>query len=357
MTDGVSILVPASPERFDGVRDFARQLADALAPARRVELVTTSADAAPPGGARVIPRWAGFDVPRGTRAIIVNYLPPAWLRRDTIGLMRSLRRFRGAGGTVIVVVHEYQIDRDGSLRRGAARAAFRSLARAFARRATVLVATHQLVVRRLAVDGLDRLARVAIIPIGSAMPLGSAPPHGDGSVSDRVVVFGQPAFMDVAAVTSVINALEAAGRSRLHWICRNAEELRRWLAAAGIDETSVVIRGGLDARDVSNELHASVVAFAPIADGVSTRRSTIAAFLQHGLPVVGITGPATDDVLEHSGAFALTPRDDARGLTAHLMRLLSSPGDRAEMSAAGRAFFDDQLAWPRIARKYLELMA
>ena len=356
MTDGVSILVPASPEQFDGVRDFARQLADALAPSRRVELVTTSGDAAPPRGARVIARWAGFAAPPGTRAIIVNYLPPAWLRRDTIGLMRSLRRFRSSGGTVIVVLHEYQIDRDGSLRRGAARAAFRSLARAFARRANVLVATHQLVVRRLAVDGLDGLARVAVIPIGSAIPLELAP-RGDDSVPDRVVVFGQPAFMDVAAVMSVIDALDAAGLSRLHWICRDAEELRRWLAATGIDETSVVIRGGLDARDVSSELLASAVALAPIADGVSTRRSTIAAFLQHGLPVVGITGPATDDVLEHSGAFVLTARDDARALAAHVMRLLSSPGERAAMSAAGRAFFDDQLAWSRIARKYLELMA
>ncbi|MDQ3168782.1 MAG: hypothetical protein M3Q55_01445 [Acidobacteriota bacterium] len=360
MTGTVALLVPASPERFDGVRDFARDLRDALAPALRVEVVTTRADAAPLDGARVIAGWRRFDVSPGTRAIIVNYLPTAWLRSETIGLMRTLRRFRKQGGTVIVVVHEYQIDSDGSLRRAAARAAFRALARAFARRADAVVVTHGLAVRRLHADGVDRLTRVVLLPAGSTIPMAEpalvAAAHG-GSPQSGVVMFGQPAFMDAAAVRAVARALAEAGAPPLRWICRNAEELRRWMATAGIADTDVVIRARLDVHDASRELLGSALAFAPITDGVSTRRTTVITFLHYGLPIVGVKGPATDDLLEQSGAFALTSQSDADGMATHVLRLLADAGSRERMSAAGRRLFDEQLAWPRIGRKYLELIA
>lgn len=354
----VALLVPASPEVFDGVRDFSRDLRDALAPAAPVDVVTTSDDAAPLDGARVIDGWGRFDVPPGTRAIIVNYLPTAWLRRETIGLMRTLRRFRKEGGRVIVVVHEYQIDSDGSLRRAAARATFRALARAFARRADAIVVTHGLAVRRLHADGVDRLSRVVLVPAGSTIPRAGAPADDiDPAHGRRVVMFGQPAFMDAAAVRAVTRALAGAGAPPLRWICRSAEELRRWMAAAGIAADDVVIRAGLDVRDASRELLGSALAFAPIADGVSTRRTTVITFLHHGLPIVGIKGPATDDLLEQSGAFALTSRSDADGMAARVLSLLADDGLREGMSAAGSTLFEEQLAWPHIGRQYLELIA
>lgn len=357
MTLPVSILVPASPERFDGVRDFARHLAAALHPAGRAMLVTTRDDAAPPIGARVLDDWRALDATPPC-AIIVNYLPTSWLRRDTRRLLKTLARVRAGGGRVIVVIHEYEIDSDGSLRRHAARMAFRLLARAFARRADVLVVTHGLAVRRLRRDGLDRIAPVVVIPIGSGIPSeggGEASAHA-GMASNRVMLFGQPAFMDAAAVGALADALAAAGLPPMRWICRDADELRRWLATAGIASGRVVILAGLDAAAVSAELAAGALAFAPIADGVSTRRSTIAAFLEHGLPVVGIKGVATDDLLAASGAFSLTSRDDARGMAARVLEVLAAAPSRAEMSTEARRMFAGHFAWPRISARYLELI-
>src|SRR5688500_11687766 len=109
-------------------------------------------------------------------------------------------------------------------------------------------------------------------------------------------------------------------------------------------------------REASRELAASVLAFAPIADGVSTRRSTIITFLEYGLPIVGVKGPATDDLLEQSGAFVLTSQTDAEGMKTHVMRLLGDSATRKRMGAAGRQLFEEQLSWAHIGRKYLELI-
>lgn len=359
MIAAARILVPASPERFDGVRDFACQLGGALQSTIRAELVTVCDDAAPPRGAHVLESWRDLDADAAdTTAIVVNYMPTAWLRRDTPALLRMLARFRADGGKVIVVIHEYEIDSDGSLRRHVARLAFRRLARAFARRADALVATHGLAVRRLRRDGLDRIARVAVIPIGSSIAgrAGETLLGAGSAATDRVVLFGQPAFMDAAAVRALAGALAGAGRPPMRWMCRDAAELRQWLAASGVPEDRVAILAGLDAGRVSDELASAALAFAPIADGVSTRRSTIAAFLQHGLPIVGIRDVATDDLLATNTAFALTSRDDARGMAERAIEVLSSAPSRADMSTAARRLFDDHVAWPRLAAQYLELI-
>lgn len=350
----ITLLVPPSSERFDGVRDFARQLAEALRPGPAT-LVTTRGDAAPPEGARILGDWRALDVmPPGS--IIVNYLPTAWLGLETPALLGLLRRFRSRGGRVIVVIHEYQIDSDGSLRRHAARMAFRQLAAAFARRADALVATHGLVVRRLQADGLDRLVRVVTIPIGSGIAMDDVVPQAEGARGSAVVLFGQPAFMDAPAVKAVADAVSAGGGAPLRWMCRDARELEVWLDRAGVARDRVTVLAGLAAPDVSRELAAAALAFAPIADGVSTRRSSVAAFVQHGLPVAGIGAEATDAVLEESGAFALVRRGDSDGMVARVRGLLAAPADRRAMSAAARRLFLDHLAWPRIAGQYRELM-
>lgn len=347
------MLIPASPERFDGIRDFARKLAEALAADQRVECLTVAGDAGETGALRVLDDWRALRAERDRPDVVyVNYLPTSWLRRDTPHLLSTLRRVRRAGTRVIVVIHEYQVDSNGSPRRALVRAVFRKLARAFARRADALVVTHPLIERRLTHDRTNRLAPIACIPVGSNIP---RVPRRAGDPAADVVMFGQPSSMDAAMVASLAAAIVQAGRSPIRWLCRDASELRRWLTAAGIPLEHIVTLAGLDATEASAELGRASVAFAPIADGVSTRRGTISAFLQHALPIVGITGPATDALLADSGAFALVPRRDVADATAAVFALLDDPARRARLSAAAARLFDARLSWSHIGRQYLEL--
>jgi glycosyltransferase involved in cell wall biosynthesis len=351
------MLVPASRERFDGIRDFARHLASALSPAQQVLTITTRDDAEPAKGARVLEAWSDLRA-AGARpdVVYVNYIPTAWLQIGTLRVLRTLASLAARGTRVVIIVHEYQLDSTGSARRTAARVLFRTLARAFAKRAHALVATHGFVAGLLRDDGLDRYARIVVIPAGSNIdPPDRDRPRRFEPEGGAVVMFGQPAGMDAELVAAVAAALAPSGASPLQWICRDGAETQRWLTTAGVPEGRVAIRAGLGAAEVAAAMSAAALSFAPMLDGVSTRRTTVVTFVQHGLPVAGTLGRATDDVLIASGAFEVLPRGSAAAMAALVIALLGDAQERERMSAAARRLFDAHLAWPRIASRYLEL--
>lgn len=352
---GAWMIVPASPERFDGVRDFASHLAVALAPAGGVASFTTAGDAAPAPGTTVLAGWRALHAERAVpRVAYVNYVPQAWLRGDLPALLSRLRQARATGARVVFIVHEYQVDPVPSLKRTAARMLFRRMARAFAARADALVTTHGFVADLARADGLDRLCEIATIPAGSNLP--EPEPSMADTSADRIVMFGQPSGMRPSMVDAAARLGERRG-ARLVWICRRGGEAKAWMEAHGLPQEAIDVAAGLDAAAVSRELAGASIGFAPILDGVSTRRTTVAALLQHGLPVAGSDGRATDPLLRDSGAFALVPASDAAAsdAAAAIDALLSDSVRRARMAGRARALFDAHLSWPRIADRYLRL--
>lgn len=352
---GAWMIVPASPERFDGVRDFASHLAAALAPAGPVATFTTAGDAAPAPGTTVLPGWRALDAHRAApRVAYVHYVPQAWLRRDLPALLSRLRQARSAGARVVFIVHEYQVDPGPSPRRAAARVVFRRMARAFAARADALVTTHGFVADLARADGLDRLCEIATIPAGSNIP--EPEPSIADTSANRIVMFGQPSGMRPSMVGAAAR-LAARRGARLVWICRRGGEANAWMGEHGLPQAAIDVAAGLDAAAVSRQLAGASMGFAPILDGVSTRRTTVAALLQHGLPVAGSDGRTTDPLLRDSGAFALVPASDAAAgeAAATIDALLSDSAHRARMAVRARALFDAHLSWPRIADQYLRL--
>lgn len=346
------LIVPASRERLDGIRDYAFRLGSAIEAERPAVFLTTRDDAAPPADGRLLDSWRDVvNVSPRPGCIIVNYQPQAWMRRDALALFTTLGGLRGAGVRVLVVFHEYQLDPAPAVRRRAARVLFRGIARAVARRADALVATHGFVAARLREDGLDRAAPVHIIPVGSNVDaIAERRPLAGSSV-----MFGQPAGMNGPVVREAVAQLRAAGHPPLRWICRNSEEAARWLANEGLRPDDITIRAALDTRAVAAELASASVAFAPIVDGVSTRRTTVVAFLQHGLPIAGTTGRATDPLFGDSGAFLLSPVDDPAAGARSLVAVLGDRARQDAMSREARTLFEQHLTWPRIARHFLEL--
>jgi glycosyltransferase involved in cell wall biosynthesis len=91
--------------------------------------------------------------------------------------------------------------------------------------------------------------------------------------------------------------------------------------------------GRIDAGVVSSALRACDVLMQPYPDGITTRRTSVMAGLQHGLPIVTTSGALTEPIWMASRAVALVPVDDAEAFAASVAALI---GDRTEARALGR---------------------
>ena len=338
MTREILVLSARPAGVFDGVGDFASALAESL----------TRAGAAATAIARdELGTWAALP-PAAGRAVIVNYVPQSFLSIDFAPLLRWLTRARASGSPVVIVVHEFLPPRD-TLKRRAAAVPLGWMLHALLARATAAVVTHDVARRELAALGFRPEA--VVIPVGSAIAVTPGGRHDTASL----VMFGQPASFDPALVRALADGGASLG-ARVVWLTRSAVEAAGWCARHGIDRAAIDVREACDAAQVSGLMGQARGALAPIVDGVSTRRTSVAAALAHGLPVAGTDGACTVDAFRHSPALLLSRPGDGAAFVAHARRLARIAPESAMMSAAAGEAHDAIFAWPRLATRYLELL-
>jgi glycosyltransferase involved in cell wall biosynthesis len=102
-------------------------------------------------------------------------------------------------------------------------------------------------------------------------------------------------------------------------------------------------------------LSAADLFLAPYVDGVTTRRTTLIAALQHGVPVLGTDVGRSDEVLVRSPAIARAPLDADR-FAAVAAELAADRGRLESMGIAARALYLEEFAWDVIAARYLTLL-
>lgn len=116
----------------------------------------------------------------------------------------------------------------------------------------------------------------------------------------------------------------------------------------------VHIPGFLPEEDVAILLSGTDLFLAPFMDGVSTRRTTVMAALQHEVAVVGTDGHLTDDVLRLAGhGLRLAHVDDRDGFVAAVCALAAGDRERRELALAGRAFYEERFDWPVLIERLL----
>jgi hypothetical protein len=123
----------------------------------------------------------------------------------------------------------------------------------------------------------------------------------------------------------------------------------------GSAETVTIRPGWLPAHEVAAHLAAADIFLAPFADGVSDRRTTVAAAAQHGIAVVTTTsassGPSSDWA---DTGFLLVPADDQRAFADAAVGLARNRQQRDQCGLRARAYFVARRDWPVIARRMLD---
>ena len=194
------------------------------------------------------------------------------------------------------------------------------------------------------------------LPVGSNLPDMSSRPieRAELGVPDETLLValfgtGHPSRLLGYAVEA-IRAVAATGRKVVALnLGAGAPPL------AGLDESIRVLAPGLlEPSEVARRLAAADLFLAPWEDGASTRRGTLMAALQHGLPVVTTDGPLTGSMLRDSGAIALAPVDRPELFVRIATSLAGDPAARHALGKAGRELYDSAFDWPVIASRLLD---
>jgi glycosyltransferase involved in cell wall biosynthesis len=122
-----------------------------------------------------------------------------------------------------------------------------------------------------------------------------------------------------------------------------------------IDSVRIHQPGRLPAGELASWLSAADLFLAPFVDGVSTRRTSVMAALQHELPVVGTAGRLTDTVLAGAtDALVLVPVDRPDLFADAVVDLARRREDAGRLGRAGRALYESRFDWPVVAARLLD---
>ena len=127
-----------------------------------------------------------------------------------------------------------------------------------------------------------------------------------------------------------------------------AEEARDALNTLTTDP-QVSWTGRLEPNEVSLALQTLDVFLAPLVDGLSTRRASVLAALEHGVPTVSTTGHLFDPLFAN-GPLLITNYEPG-AFSAGAMRLCEeAAGDRQQRSHLTRNFYQSHFSWDSIAK-------
>jgi glycosyltransferase involved in cell wall biosynthesis len=98
--------------------------------------------------------------------------------------------------------------------------------------------------------------------------------------------------------------------------------------------------GVLTPADLSRSIAACDVMIQYYPDGVTTRRTSCMATLEHGRPVVTTSGPLTEPLWKQSRAVAIAPANDIPAVAGLVQRLVDDGNERRRLGTAARELYD-----------------
>lgn len=366
----VHLIAPALPPKLDGIGDHSARLAVALtaAGADVTVLGPQSVPTDPIDGVRTVAAfdplvrqsvWDLATIVKRERPdwVVLQYNPFCYGRWGlNLSLPRAFAAMRSGGTRLALFAHEQFVpvlDVKHAIMTSWQRWQFRQLGQA----ADVVFSSIQM----WAQENRRRFPGkpVVHVPVGSNVPrvdISRADARRRLGIEDGAGVLGIFGTAHNSRLTEPVrNALaaaEAAGRRPLMlYMGPDGDAMR-----AAFTGHRVIAEGPLAADEVSRRLAAVDVYLAGFVDGVSTRRGSWLAALQHGLACVGTVGINTDAVFRTAaaeGACVLVDAADAHGFDGPVLSLLSDPARRETLGAAAAALSNKEIAWDVLAAKVL----
>jgi glycosyltransferase involved in cell wall biosynthesis len=113
------------------------------------------------------------------------------------------------------------------------------------------------------------------------------------------------------------------------------------------------------AIEISKHLHAIDVFLVPTNEGLSTRKTSFMAGIQHGLPTVSIEGISTDEILraENRRGLMLVESNNSDAFALAVLELAENSSFRTSIADAGRALYSREFTWEKIAQKLLDTLS
>jgi len=202
----------------------------------------------------------------------------------------------------------------------------------------------------------------------SHLPVGSNIPHEGWSQTEARQAIGIDPDAFVVGVFGTMRASRLPGHIRaavsaLHerdphirvlYVGPDGEALQ-----AALPGISLVDAGRLPASEVSVHLSGMDIHLAPFVDGMSTRRGSAMAGLQHGVTTLSTDGPLTDTILRDldETAFLLTPVESQSAYAQAALDLYPAEARRSEIGQSGQRVFDDLFSWEAIAGRLMATLA
>lgn len=272
-----------------------------------------------------------------------------------IGELGRARR-RGALRRLVLVVHEPFVVMPG-LRYTLMGAAQRLQLAALMSRAEFVLATSRAWLPVL--QRVRRDARVIVVPVGSNLPdqrRKRAEGRASLGASPGTLVVSTFGLTGPQQVVGHVNLALEAALTDGHDIV--VASLGRAPEALSVHHPrlKVVRPSTQDAADLARLLAASDLFLAPYSDGVSSRRTTLMAALQHGLCIVSTTRDHSDPALGEP-AMALVPVADPAAFASRARELAADPDARRCYGYAASRLYEQCYAWDKLAGHFVRAIS
>ena len=359
----IDLLFPVLPPVLDGIGDHTARMARVLARQCDVRVLTTQTDVSPIQNVRVEPCFTTNPLWKtGDFLAAVAADPPDWLivqfNQFSYGrwglnpfLPRALYKLRHVAPDTRVawVAHEDFVPAT-SFKFRIMRLWQRQQFMALGRQADRIFFSIDPWVQKY--GPLFKDTPVHHLPIGSNIPRVDDDPSDDPSVLRRqlgldntfvVGFFGTLRARLLGHLKAAVSALQKqADDVVLLYVGPDGHDLRR-----AFPVLQILDAGRLPEENVSRHLAVMDLHLTPFIDGVSTRRGSFMAGLQHGIPTLATCGELTDRVLRRQDgrAFVLAPTTDASAFAESALDLYACPDYRNRIGRNARRLYDEQFAF------------
>ena len=307
--------------------------------------------------------------------ILVQYTALAWSSRGfPLRFLQALRILAAAHARIAVIFHDVE-PYSGS------RLADRVRLLAQLRTMRRVIDLADLAIFTVPVERLSWLhhpsEKIVFLPVGPNLPISSelAISHSEplpglrGEKSSGVpsvgvfsITGGDAGARETREIIAALRfASQKLGKLRLRVFGRHAElresSLREGLADAPVE---LSVEGVLDGTEVVERLSAcDLLLF--VRGPISSRRSSAIAGIACGLPVIACSGRETAPPITEAGVVLIPFDQDASSrqdqLNSALLRVLSDPACRSELSAQSRQAYRQHFSWQSIAERLSGLLA